>query len=182
MYNQSRFRWTAEHVFDVATIYTSGQLDFRTLNDLRKLRTAQDDVSDYGAQARNALAERLNALQTVLGGKSAVAATVGLTDIEARHATWNLTFTSVAERTNLNVRGVLEDLPFANPLIEAWELAQLCRLYEATVDVMEDTLTDSAVELLGRGVPEQDIAMAAGSLTPEGLHARIRWVGWATAT
>jgi len=174
MFKRARFRWTGEHVMAIVTRYTSGQLDFTTVRDLELLHRYQLELLDYSCQARDALAERLPAVNETLGGCwEPTAQALGLTVIDCKAAVWFAAGTTPNQRTNLNVRRVLEYVPFRNPLIEAWELKQLWRMYEAAADVFEDTICD-LVEELRDSRPIDVLVQATDTLSSAGLQQRIR--------
>ena len=75
-------------------------------------------------------------------------------------------------RTNANVAHTLDELPFVNPLIEAWELKHLCGMYEAADNVLEDTLCDLIDELTGH-VSDQDLVAATGMQSVASLQRRV---------
>ena len=62
--------------------------------------------------------------------------------------------------------------PFRSPLIEAWELLQLSRMYQAAADVFEDLTVDLIGELRGQR-PDEVLAVASGSGTIARMEQRI---------
>lgn len=173
MFKQSRFRWTGEHVMAVVTRYTGGQLEFTSVGHLGLLQRYQMDLLTYGSQVRDALAERLPAISDTLGDSwTPTAEALGLTIVDCKATVWFAVGTTPEQRTNLNVRRVLEYVPFRNPLIEAWELKQLWRMYEAAADVFEDTICDLVDELRGSR-PVEALVSAVDALSPAGLQQRI---------
>lgn len=147
MFRQSRFRWTGEHAMDIVTRSTGGCLDYSTVGHLRWLQRRQDEVRDRGTQCQSAMADPLRQAHAVVGWDRAAEA-VGLTVVDCRLTLAFAAGTTEAERSNVDVRRVLAQLPFANPLIEVWELKQLWRLFDAARDLLEDTLCDLLEELL----------------------------------
>lgn len=173
MFRQSRFRWTGEHVMDILTRQTSGQLDFTTLRHLQVLQRDQNHLAVVALQCRLAMAEPLRQAVLELGGKEPVAEALGLS-VSTCTATMSMASGAPAEeRTNADVEHVLRGLPFSNPLIQAWELKQLWRLYEAACTALEDTICDLLVEL----APLQPVAALREATAPaSGIPGdRIRW-------
>lgn len=148
MFRQSRFQWTGEHAVDIITRHTGGQVEFTDVRHLRRLQHEQNEIADYTGQCRTAMGEPLReAARTVIGGWNAVAEAVGL-DAGHLKAIEDLSVGATAEqRSNPDVRRVLRQLPFTNPLIQVWELKQLVNLFQAAVDLVEDTLCDLLLEL-----------------------------------
>lgn len=174
MFRQSRFQWTGEHAVDIITRHTGGQVEFSTVRHLRRLQREQDEIADYTTQCRLAMGDALDAAAgTLVGGWAAVADAVGLDVGHAKAIGELASFTSAKERTNPDVRRVLRQLPFSNPLIQVWELKQLVNLFQAAVDLVEDTLCDLLDELADVHPPAV-LMEAAGqqSLLPV---ARVDW-------
>ena len=135
MFRQSRFRWTGEHAMDIVTRATGGALDYTTIGHLRWLQRRQDEVRDRGTQCRSAMADPLREAHQILGwDRTAVA--VGLTVVDCRLTLAFAAGTTQADRTNIDVKGALRQLPFVNPLIQVWELKQLWRLYDAAHEML----------------------------------------------
>ena len=63
--------------------------------------------------------------------------------------------------------------PFRSPMIEAWELLQLSRMYQAAADIFEDLTVDLIGELRGQR-PDEVLAVASGSGTVERMERRIQ--------
>ena len=61
---------------------------------------------------------------------------------------------------------------FASPLLLAWELSQLWKLYRAAEELLEDTLVDLVVELQPL-VHTSDLLHALHTTTAVGLSNRI---------
>jgi hypothetical protein len=146
MFKFSRFRWTAEHVMAVVTRRTDGRLGYHTVADLRLLQSYLEPLQFYTQQVREAMGDRLRAALSTVPSPQIIEE-LGLDKIEASAAVWNAGISKPEDRTNLNIRAVLEYVPFRNPLIEAWELKQLLRMYEAAGGLLEDTICDLIVEL-----------------------------------
>ena len=170
MFRQSRFRWTGEHAMDIVTRSTGGCLDYSTVGHLRWLQRRQDEVRDRGTKCQSAIADPLRQAHAVLGWDRTAKA-VGLTVVDCRLTLAFAAGTTEAERSNVDVRGVLARLPFANPLIEVWELKQLWRLYDAARALLEDTLCDLLEELLETH-PVDELVDATG-IPPGRPSARI---------
>ncbi len=175
MFQQSRFQWTGEHVMAVVTRITGGQLDFSTVRHLRLLQRDQDQLRDYSAQCQSAMGEPLEEAGVCVGGGGwhHVARAVGLEPAECTLTVAMARRTPPAERTNADVRRVMRALPFCNPLIQVWELKQLWRLYEATRDIVEDTICDLLLELLPT-CPVEELTQALGPLSMKPAE-RARW-------
>src|SRR3546814_8417335 len=75
-------------------------------------------------------------------------------------------------RDSANIRRVLKFVPFRNPLIEAFELKQLMRMWEAAVDMFEDTICDLVEELLPTR-PVSVLAEAMGCASEKGPMQRV---------
>ena len=163
MFMQSRFRWTGEHAMDIVTRSTSGCLDYSTVGHLRWLQRRQDEVRDRGTQCQSAMADPLRQAHAVLGWDRTAEA-VGLTVVDCHLTLAFAAGTTETERSNVDVRGVLAQLPFANPLIEVWELKQLWRLHDAARGLLEDTLCDLLEELLETH-PVDELVGATGILS-----------------
>lgn len=176
MFRQSRFQWTGEHAVDIITRHTAGQVEFTDVRHLHRLQHEQNEINAYTGQCRTAMGEPLReAVRTVVGGWDAVAAAVGL-DPGHLKAIEDLSVGATAEeRTNPDVRRVLRQLPFSNPLIQVWELKQLVNLFQAAINLVEDTLCDLLLELSSSHPPA--VLMAATipemqALTPA---KRVEW-------
>lgn len=173
MFQDSRFRWTSEHVMAIVTRYTGGQLDFTTVRHLELLHQYQLELLDYSCQTRDAMADPLRRANQTLGGNwEPTAEALGLTMIDCKVAVWFAVGASQEQRTNVNIERVLRRLPFANPLIEAWELKQLWRMYESAADILEDTICDLAEELQPTR-PVEFLVTATDTVSPAGLQQRI---------
>jgi len=173
MFQQSRFRWTGEHVLSIVTRYTGGQLVFSTVEQLELLQDYQRDVRGYSHQCRLAMAEPLQQAQQTLGGRwDPTGEALGMSVVDCEAIVWSAVGEPPEARTNVNIASVLHRLPFANPLIECWELKQLCGMYQAAVDVFEETICDLVDELAG-AVPIEQVVTASGSLSAGGLRARV---------
>lgn len=175
MYRSSRFRWGNHHVLQVLHRHTGGQSSFTTLEDLRLLQLYQAQVCDLSTRVRDALAGPLAQARDVVGPSWEPAAdAVGLSVIECRMITWCAQVAPAPPHpgADLNVERVLHKLPFTNPLTQAWELKQLWRLYEAAVDVLEDTICDLVDELRPTR-PASVLMEITNSLSEHGLQQRV---------
>lgn len=172
MFLESRFRWTGEHVMSIVTRHTGGQLSFRTVAHLELLRRYQGQVQAYSDRCRLAMADPLLLARATLGGGwGPTGRAVGLSVVDCKATVWLAVGEPPEARTNLNVARALRDLPFVNPLIEAWELKQVWRMYEAAAGVVEDAICDLVDELVGSR-PADVLAVAAG-MTVGGMWRRI---------
>lgn len=167
MFRQSRFQWTGEHAIDIVTRGTGGRLEFTEVRHLRRLQAEQDEIAAYGTQCTLAMGAPLAAAAaTVVGGWQVVADAVGLPVGQAK-ATAALVEWEPLQAPTPDVRRVLRGLPFSNPLIQVWELKQLSRLFDAAVQLLEDTICDLLLELSASHPPEQLVeALATQRLDP----------------
>ena len=168
----SRFRWSARDVIGVVTGHSGGQTEFTTVEDLRALQRYRYAVLDQAAWTRNAMADRLELARESLGEErwGSVTDGLGLTELECAHAMWFAAHEE--ERDSANIRRVLKFVPFRNPLIEAFELKQLMRLWEAAAGMLEDTVCDVVEELL----PTRPVAVlseAIGTTSENSLMQRV---------
>lgn len=149
-FRESRLQWTGEHAIDIVTRHTGGQIEFTTVAHLRRLQREHNEITEYLTQCRMAMGEPLRAAAAgVAGGWNAVAEAVGLTPGNARATAERALHVPREHWTNPDVRRVLRHIPLSNPVVEVWELKQLVALFEAAHDLVEDTLCDLVVELLG---------------------------------
>jgi len=175
MFREARFRWSGEDVMAIITRYTGGQLSFTTVHHLELLQRYQLQLGEYSSQVRNAMAEPLQLANESLGGEWVPTSdALRMSVVDCKATTWFAIGVTPEERTNVNVKRVLHGLPFANPLIEAWELKQLWRLYETAVDLLEDTICDLVDEL--RPTRPVDVLVAATDTRNEsGLIQRVNY-------
>ena len=171
-FSDSRFRWSANDIIDIVTGLSGGQTEFTTVEDLRALQGYRYSVLDQAAWTRNAIADRLELAREHLGEEhwGSVISSLGLTELECAHARWFAAHE--AERDSANIRRVLKFVPFRNPLIEAFELKQLMRMWEAAADLLEDTLCDLVEELLPTR-PITVLAEAIGTASEKGPTQRL---------
>jgi hypothetical protein len=155
----------------VVTRRTVGRLDYTTVADLQLLQSYLDPLLVYTDQVRDAMGERLGAAEGTVP-LDRVVEVLGLPLLEARAAIWSGGISRPEERTNLNIRAVLEYVPFRNPLIEAWELKQLLRMYEAACNVVEDAICDLIIELRDTR-PDEVLIAASGAGCRRGLEGRV---------
>ena len=171
---ESRFRWATEDAVDVVTWHTGGQTEFTTVDDLRSLQTYQYAVLDQAQWTSNAMADKLEVARRELdeGLWGSVLDGVGLTQVECDAALWFAEGAGPGERDSTNIRRVLKFVPFRNPLIEAFELKQLMRLYQAAGDMLEDAICDLLEELSST---RPDAVLADASSTPgvNGIRHRV---------
>lgn len=168
----SRFRWSTHDAVDVVTWHTGGQTEFTTVKDLRALQRYRYAVLDQAGRASNAMADRLQLAKDELSEEQwgSVTGALGLTELECAHAMWFAAHET--ERDSTNIRRVLKFVPFRNPLIEAFELKQLMRLYEGAANMLEDTICDLVEELLPTR-PASVLAEAICTPSEKGLAQRV---------
>lgn len=119
MFRQSRFQWTGEHAVDIITRHTGGQVEFTDVRHLQRLQHEQNEIAAYTGQCRAAVGEPLReAVRTVIGGWDVVAAAVGLDPGHLKAIEDFAVGATAEQRTNPDVRRVLRQLPFSNPLIQ----------------------------------------------------------------
>jgi len=172
MYRESRFRWTGQDAVGIVTWETGGQTEFVTLADLELLQRIQYKVLGLADPARNAMAQRLQLAYDAFGdGWATTSEALGLSEVECSAAVWFAEHAAPEDFDSVNVRRVLKFVPFRNPLIEAWELKQLVRVFEAAGNLLEDAICDLAQELLPTR-PEAAIA-AAMNTSPLGVTQRV---------
>ena len=178
MYRPARFRWWPEHLVDICTKTTGGQLDFSTMAHLQLLPQHQSSVRDVVHQFSGAIGQRLANSYMTLGSYDTIGRELGLTMAEIR----SMVIWSDAENAGpkgwshpqiSRVLRVVGRQPFRSPLIEAWELLQLSRMYQAAVDIFEDLTVDLIGELRGRH-PDEVLAAASGSGTVKRMEQRIQ--------
>jgi hypothetical protein len=175
MYRGARWRWWGEHVTDLITTYTGGQLTFRSMDDLRQLQRYQQRAEDEAFTCQLALADPLQMAKDVMGIWNVVGAAVGLSEVECSTPVCFAETHPTQARTNHQVervRRVVRRQPFKNPLIEALELKQLWRLHQAAAAMLEDTTCDLLVELRDSR-PDVALCEAVGVLSSKGLDTRI---------
>ena len=137
------------------------------------LQGYQCEVRGYRRQCQLAMADPLQRAQETFGSEwSPIGEVLGMSVGDCKTIVLSAVGEPPEARTNLNVDSVLHQLPFTNPLIECWELKQLCGMYEAAVDVFEDTICDLVDELAGTVAADQLVA-ATDSLTAKALRARV---------
>lgn len=168
----SRFRWSTNDVVDVVTGHTGGQTEFTTVEDLRALQRYRYAVLDQVSRTSNAMADRLQLAKDELGEQQwgTVTGALGLTELECAHSMWFAAYET--ERDSANIRRVLKFVPFRNPLIETFELKQLMRLWEASANMLEDTICDLVAELLPTR-PASVLAEAVCTASEKGLAQRV---------
>ena len=179
MYRPARFRWWPEHLVDICTRTTGGQLDFTTVADLELLRRHRRAVQDVVDTFSGAIGQRLADSYLTVGCYDTIGAELGLTMTDIRvMVIWSAPENSDSDEwTHPQISRVLRVVgrqPFRNPLIETWELLQLQRMYRAAVDIFEDLTVDLVGELRGHR-PDAVLAAASGSGTVERMERRIRW-------
>lgn len=177
MYRPARFRWWPEHLVDICTKTTGGQLDFSTLTHLQLLPRHRNSIRDVVDQFSGAIGQRLADAYLTIGSYDTIGAELGLTMAEIRSMViWSDVDNAGPEgwsHPQINrVLRVVGRQPFRSPLIEAWELLQLSRMYQAAADIFEDLTVDLIGELRGQR-PDEVLAVASGSGTVARMEQRI---------
>ena len=178
MYRPARFRWWPEHLVDICTKTTGGRLDFSTLAHLQLLPQHRHAVRDVVEQFSGAIGQRLADAYLTIGSYETIGEQLGLTMAEMRSMViWsdvdNAGPYGWSHPQITRVLRVVGRQPFRSPLIEAWELLQLSRMYQAAADVFEDLTVDLIGELRGQR-PDEVLAAASGSGTIARMEQRIR--------
>lgn len=178
MYRPARFRWWPEHLIDICTKTTGGQLDFTTVAHLEQLQEHRSTLWEVGLQFGGAMGERLADAYMTIGSYERIAEELQLTMIDIRSmVAWSYAENAPPEGwTHPGIRWVLRVVgrqPFRNPLIEVWELSQQERMYQAAADIFEDLTVDLIGELRGRRTDEV-LAVASRSGTVERMERRIQ--------
>jgi hypothetical protein len=170
-YRPSRLRWFPEHAINVFTEVSRGQLEWTTVADLQRLSEIQDTITDWRYNVQAAQVRRLHSAYDVIGDWAAIADALSTCEGEIEHLIQVDAAGPPRPGTSFNIHKTLLDLPWANPLIECWELRQLVDLYQAAYFATEDTLCDLVVELWDTR-PMTVLADAAGC-SADYLRARI---------
>lgn len=177
MYRPARFRWWPEHLVDICTKTTGGRLDFTTLAHLQLLPGHRNSVRDVVDLFSGAIGQRLADAYLTIGSYDTIGQELGLTMTDIRV----MVIWSAPENAGPDgwfhpqisrVLRVVGRQPFRSPLIEAWELLQLSRMYQAAADVFEDLTVDLIGELRGQR-PDEVLATASGSGTVARMDQRI---------
>jgi len=178
MYRPARFRWWPEHLVDICTKTTGGRLDFSTLAHLQLLPRHQDVVRGVVEQFSGAIGQRLADACLTVGSYETIGEQLGLTMAQMRSMViWSDVDNAGPDGWShpqiSRVLRVVGRQPFRNPLIEAWELLQLSRMYQAVVDIFEDLTVDLIGELRGQR-PDEVLAAASGSGPVARMELRIQ--------
>jgi len=178
MYRPARFRWWPEHLVDICTKTTGGRLDFSTIAHLQLLPQHRNAVRDVVDQFSGAIGQRLADAYMTIGSYDTIGAELGLTMSDIRvMVIWSGASNAGPEGWShpqiSRVLRVVGRQPFRNPIIEAWELLQLSRMYAAAADIFEDLTVDLIGELRGQR-PDEVLAVASGSGTVERMERRIQ--------
>lgn len=178
MYRPARFRWWPEHLVDICTKTTGGQLDFSTLAHLQLLPRHRNSIRDVVDQFSGAIGQRLADAYLTIGSYETIGQELGLTMAEIRSMViWSDADNAGPEGWShaqiTRVLRVVGRQPFRSPLIEAWELLQLSRMYQAAADIFEDLTVDLIGELRGQR-PDEVLAVASGSGTVARMEMRIQ--------
>lgn len=180
VYKQSKFRWWDTEAVLVATEFTGGRNNFRTIADLRELERYRISVSEYALTCQRALGLALKDVRSNLNlsGWDRVGDLLDLDPGECASSSFFATWADPYDSRQISnpqvrrIRRMCDGFFFASPLLLAWELKQLWRLYQAAEDVLEDTLVDLLVELR-ETARTQDLVRAIGMSTEAGLDDRI---------
>lgn len=180
VYKQSKFRWDSTEALLVATEFTGGRQDFRTVADLRELEVYRLALSEYTTTCQRALGLALQEARNGLGtsGWEGVAALLDLSAVDCSASSYFARWGDpriAGQFSNPQVRRIRKMCAgffFASPLLLAWELAQLWKLYRAAEELLEDTLVDLVVELQPH-VHTSDLLHALHTTTEVGLSNRI---------
>jgi len=178
-YQESRFKWWDIDVMKIVTANTGGKLDFTSLHDLRVLQQWRVELCTFTTLVQRGMAPPLREAYRVWNDWEPIGAEVGLTPLECAETVY-LDDMFPADQThrphpvvriNTSVAGMI----FANPLIHLVEMKQMWRMYDAAVDMHDDTICDLVDELADKHSAE-DIAKAAGMAHPVGLGYRMQEV------
>lgn len=157
-YQESKFQWTGLDAVLVATEWTRGQDTFTNVHDLTALHARQRELAEYTTTCERAMGEAIDAARSGLKVPvSKVADLLGLTNLDAEHAVYLSALDAIwsspgdrSGRSNAQVRRIqrmCSGFLFGSPLLLAWELKQLWRLYQSAGALLEDTLIDLVIEL-----------------------------------
>lgn len=177
MYRPARFRWWPEHLVDICTKTTGGQLDFFTIAHLQLLPRHRNSIRDVVDRFNGAIGQRLADVYLTIGSYDTIGVQLGLTMAEIRSMViWSDVDNAGPEGWShpqiSRVLRVVGRQPFRSPLIEAWELLQLSRMYQAAADIFEDLTVDLIGELRGQR-PDEVLAVASASGTVARMEQRI---------
>lgn len=180
VYKQSKFRWDGTEALLIATEFTGGRQEFRTVADLRDLEAYRLALSQYVMTCQRALGialeETRNGLRAADWGRVAGLMDMSTVDCSASsHLAECGNPRNPEEFSNAQVRRIQKMCAgffFASPLLLAWELSQLWKLYRAAEDLIEDTIVDLVVELRPR-VRSSDLRHALHLVTEVGLDHRV---------
>lgn len=159
MFAESHFRWAPEDPYALALTWTRGRLVYESIEHFRLLDKQIYDLNVYAVQIEDAIApllaeahERCNSAEWGRGLDL-----VGLTSLEVqilRHSA-----SPQRGRPHPEVRRALRGIPLPNPFSQVWELRQMRAMYQAAENVLEDTLCDLALELIGTGMSWQMLSL-----------------------
>lgn len=180
VYKQSKFRWDGTEALLVATEFTGGRQDFRTVADLRELEVYRLTLSEYTTTCQRALGLALQEARSGLGTSDweGIAALLDLSAVDCSTSSYFARWGDpriAGQFSNPQVRRIRKMCAgffFASPLLLAWELSQLWKLYRAAEELLEDTLVDLVVELQPH-VHTSDLLHALHTTTEVGLSNRI---------
>ncbi|EQM29999.1 hypothetical protein ATN37_02170 [Rhodococcus sp. MH15] len=180
VYKQSKFRWDGTEALLVATEFTGGCQEFRTVADLRDLEGYRLALSEYTMTCQRALGLALQEARYGLGSGhwEDIATLLDLTAVDCAASSYFARWGDprvAGQFSNpqvLRIRKMCAGFFFASPLLLAWELSQLWKLYRAAEELLEDTLVDLVVELQPL-VRTSDLLHALHTTTEVGLNNRI---------
>ena len=151
----SKWRWYGEHVMDAVLTYTNGRLTFDTVSDLRKIQNSIERCWEDLEQTRRAVGRALRATAPLGWSWEQIGPEIGLTRSECSRADHSLTMQAFRGQPDnpdesvhvRRVRKIVRRQPWRNPLIEALELVQVMRFFEAVEGMLDDVRCDLIVEL-----------------------------------
>lgn len=171
-YNQSLWVWTTEDAVKLALRYTRGQVLHEGVTDLRALNRDIFALMTDTWMIKALIAERLRRICDAAPDRAAIASAVQLLGLLLEDAL-RIKNQAPSGEPNRDVLRALDDLPYRNPITEAWELLQVQALYEAAGDLLENAYVDEATTLASSAGLEA-IAAQVDDASAAALAARIR--------
>lgn len=145
-YGQSMWVWTNEDAVKLALRYTSGKVLHEGVSDLRTLNRQIWELAGDTQMVQSLIAERLRRIVDAAPGREGLADAVSLLGLQLQDAL-RIKNRKPTGTPNRDVERALEDLPYRNPITEAWELLQVQGLYQAAADILENAYCDEASAL-----------------------------------
>ena len=171
---RSRFRWQSADPLRGFSAYSNGQLEFLTVGDLTKLGQIQPKLDQRRGGVGVAMGDRIATARKELS-QSGVAEAL---ELDVRVCDYWAHLASITDRPlhgSSEARRVLsKPLAWQNPLMQAWELKQVLRLWDAADAICEDAICDLCEELLPSR-PES-VLRAALAMSPYESSLRDRIV------